>query len=58
MQHALMERLPKYKIPIDLHFVDEIPKKSNFKINRFIVSQLVNNQLLANTSGQKKVPYL
>lgn len=58
MQHALMDRLPKYKIPIDLYFADEIPKKDNFKINRFIISQYINNQLLKNTSGQKKLPYL
>jgi len=58
MQGALSSRLPKYKIPIALYLVDEIPKKNHLKPDRFILSQLVNNKIDTNTSGQKKVPYL
>ncbi len=58
LQATLQDRLPKFKIPIQLHLFDEIPKKNDFKINRFILSQFVNNQLDRNTSGQKKAPYL
>ncbi len=54
MQSALVNVLPKYKIPIALYLVDEIPKKNNFKIDRFILTQHINNQLNMNTSGQKK----
>lgn len=54
MQRALRERLPKYKIPIELHLMEEIPKKNDFKVDRFILSQMVNNQRDKNTSGQKK----
>ena len=42
MQTALTDRLPKYKIPIALHIFDEIPKKNDFKVDRFILSQLIN----------------
>jgi O-succinylbenzoic acid--CoA ligase len=58
MQAALSKHLPKFKIPIELHFFDQIPQKSDFKINRFILSQYINNQSLQNTSVQKKAPYL
>jgi o-succinylbenzoate---CoA ligase len=44
MQRHLRQFLPTYKIPIELHFWKEIPKKSNFKINRFIISQSINNK--------------
>jgi acyl-CoA synthetase (AMP-forming)/AMP-acid ligase II len=57
--HALLkDKLPRYKWPIDLYFVDEIPLKPNGKINRFILSQLVNNKSVTNISGQKKRPPL
>jgi O-succinylbenzoic acid--CoA ligase len=54
MQKALAGRLPKYKIPVALYLVEEIPKKNNFKIDRFILTQLANNEPDKNTSGQKK----
>ncbi len=34
MQTALSKRLPKYKIPIELHIVDEFPRKNDLKIDR------------------------
>lgn len=58
MQSALSNRLPKYKIPIALYLVDALPKKNNLKVDRFVLSQLINNKLHKNTSGQKKPPYL
>ncbi|HSX10638.1 MAG TPA: AMP-binding protein [Chlamydiales bacterium] len=58
MQVALRDRLPKYKIPIALHLVDELPQKNNLKVDRFILSQLINSQHNTNTSGQKNRPYL
>ena len=43
--HAhLSAHLPKYKFPKELHQLPEIPKKSNGKIDRFILSQLINNK--------------
>ena len=58
MQQYLSERLPKFKIPISLFFVTEMPQKDNFKLNRFILSQYINNQLDQEMSGQKKTAYL
>lgn len=58
MRQRLLSKLPKFKIPIALYFIDEIPKKNNLKLNRFFLSQLVNNQIDANISGQKNDPYL
>ncbi|PIS03011.1 MAG: hypothetical protein COT85_03000 [Chlamydiae bacterium CG10_big_fil_rev_8_21_14_0_10_42_34] len=58
LQTILSNTLPKYKIPIALYFVDELPRKNNFKVDRFILSQLINNQLDQNMSGQKKASYL
>lgn len=58
MQTALSNSLPKYKIPIALHLMNELPKRNNFKVDRFILSQLINNKQLTNTSGQKKGQYL
>jgi O-succinylbenzoic acid--CoA ligase len=43
MHDFLRHRLPKFKIPIALYFIEEIPK-TNFKINRFILSQKLKNQ--------------
>ncbi len=48
MQEALKPKLPKYKIPIKLYLVDEIPK-TGLKIDRtalvrFISSQDINNK--------------
>lgn len=58
MQSQLRKRLPKYKIPIALYFIDEMPRKDNFKLNRFILSQYINNQIDRDKSGQKKTAYL
>jgi O-succinylbenzoic acid--CoA ligase len=58
MQDRLSKRLPKYKIPIALLFIDEMPRKDNFKLNRFILSQYINSQLDRKKSGQKKSAYL
>ena len=54
MQSALSVRLPKFKIPIELHLVDEIPKKNNLKPDRIILTQAINGKLDRNTSVQKK----
>jgi O-succinylbenzoic acid--CoA ligase len=58
VQRELSKRLPKYKIPIALYFIDEMPRKNNFKLNRFILSQYINSQLDLKKSGQKKSSYL
>jgi O-succinylbenzoic acid--CoA ligase len=58
LQSQLIKRLPKYKIPIALLFIDEMPRKDNFKLNRFILSQYINTQLDREMSGQKKTAYL
>ncbi len=58
METYLREKLPKYKIPTALFLVDEIPRKDNFKLDRFILSQYINNQLDRDSSGQKKTAYL
>lgn len=58
LQDQLSKRLPKYKIPIALLFIDEMPRKDNFKLNRFILSQYINSQLDREMSGQKKTAYL
>jgi O-succinylbenzoic acid--CoA ligase len=58
MQTVLCNKLPKYKIPIELHLIDELPKRNDFKVDRFILSQHINGQLDRNISGQKKEPYL
>jgi len=58
IQTTLQNRLPKYKIPISFHILDEIPKINGFKINRFILSQIANYQLDEKNSGQKKPAYL
>lgn len=54
MQTVLSDRLPKFKIPIELHLIDEIPKKNSFKADRFILTQVINGKLDRNTSVQKK----
>ncbi len=54
MQSRLKKCLPKFKIPIALYFLDELPKINGFKINRFFLSQFIKNQLDLNMSGQKK----
>jgi O-succinylbenzoic acid--CoA ligase len=54
MQLVLSDRLPKFKIPIKLYLMAEIPQKNDFKPDRFILSQIINNQLNKKTSGQKK----
>lgn len=53
MRSRLEKRLPKFKIPIALFFLDELPKKNNLKLNRFLVAQYIKDQLVLNTSGQK-----
>jgi O-succinylbenzoic acid--CoA ligase len=58
MQTILSDRLPKFKIPIGLYLLDELPKKNDFKIDRFICAQLINGQLDRNMSVQKNEPYL
>lgn len=58
IQTYLSKRLPKYKIPIALYIIDEMPRKDNFKLNRFILSQYINSQLDREISGQKKTAYL
>lgn len=58
LQLHLSKRLPKFKIPIKLYFVDEMPQKNNFKLNRFILSQYIKNQIDQDKSGQKKSAYL
>lgn len=40
MQHALHQRLPKYKIPTALHLIDELPRTHNLKVDRFILSRM------------------
>lgn len=41
MQQALGKRLPKFKIPIALYLVDEMPRNDNFKLNRsFLFKQV------------------
>ncbi len=54
MQSALSNRLPKFKIPIELYLMDEIPKKNDFKVDRINLSQVINSKLDKNISGQKK----
>lgn len=58
MQKHLSERLTKFKIPIALFFIDEMPRKNNFKVDRFILAQYIQGQLDRNASGQKKSAYL
>ncbi len=58
MQRELSKTLPKFKIPVALFFIDEMPQKNNFKLNRFILSQYIEDQLDRNKSGQKKQAYL
>lgn len=41
MRERLTKRLPKFKIPIALYLIDEMPKK-NFKTDRFLLSRLCN----------------
>lgn len=56
MQSRLKECLPKYKIPIALYFLDELPKKNNLKLNRFFLVQYIKNQMDPNRSVQKNSP--
>lgn len=58
MQNHLSERLPKFKIPISLFFLNEMPRKNHFKLDRFILAQYIKDQLDRNASGQKKSAYL
>lgn len=58
MQKRLREYLPKYKIPIALYFIDEMPKKNNLKLNRFFLSQYIKAQLDRNIPGQKNMAAL
>jgi O-succinylbenzoic acid--CoA ligase len=44
MQTILAKVLPKFKIPIALHFIDEIPKQNNLKTDRLFISQLINGK--------------
>lgn len=37
-------KLPKYKIPIEIHFIEKIPQKNNLKIDRLFLSQLINDK--------------
>lgn len=53
MRSRLEKHLPKFKIPIALFFLDELPKKNNLKLNRFLLTQYIKDQLVLNTSGQK-----
>lgn len=54
IQKGLLDYLPKYKIPKEVIFIEEMPQNNNLKRNRFILMQMVNNQLTKNISGQKK----
>lgn len=58
MERRLLENLPKFKVPIALYFLDEFPRKNNLKMNRFLLSQYVQNQIDRNKPGQKKGAYL
>lgn len=62
MVDTLEGSLPKFKIPIMLFLVDEMPRKSNFKLDRFILSQMIQTQLDQDhnffSTGQKKTAYL
>ncbi|MBX7065977.1 MAG: AMP-binding protein [Parachlamydiales bacterium] len=58
MQARLREHLPKFKIPIALYFLDELPKKNNLKLNRFFLAQFIKDQADRNMSVQKNGPYL
>ncbi|EKE07788.1 MAG: O-succinylbenzoic acid-CoA ligase [uncultured bacterium] len=62
MQSFLEERIPKFKVPIRLFFIREMPLLPNDKLDRFILSQLVQLQLDQNKNffqaGQKKTAYL
>lgn len=59
---SLKTRLTSFKIPTQLIFVSEMPTKSNFKLDRFILSQMITAQLDENKkmfkAGQKKTPNL
>lgn len=56
VQAKLAHILPKYKIPISLHFMEKIPQINDLKPDRFILSQIINNKQLSNTAGQKNAP--
>ena len=58
MQTRLMDRLPKFKIPIALYFLDALPKKNNLKLDRFFLSQYIKSQSDPNMSGQKNSGHL
>lgn len=58
IQSRLAEKLPKFKIPIALYFIDDFIKEDNLKLNRFILAQYIKNQLDQNISGQKNAAYL
>lgn len=58
MQERLREYLPKFKIPIALYFLDELPKKNNLKLNRFFLSQFIKDQIDRIKPVQKNGPYL
>lgn len=45
MQSRLREHLPKYKIPIALYFLDELPKKNDLKLNRSLLAQWIKTKL-------------
>lgn len=62
MQTTLKTRLTPFKIPIKLIFVNEMPLKPNFKLDRFILFQTITTQLDKNKkkfkTGQKKTANL
>ena len=62
MRDTLKTRLTTYKIPTKLIFVSHMPLNSNFKLDRFILSQTILTQLDGKKkqfkTGQKKTPNL
>ena len=45
LKEALVERLPKYKIPRIMYFVDDIAKNSMGKVNKSVLKQLYSSKL-------------
>ncbi|MEV0642237.1 amino acid adenylation domain-containing protein [Streptomyces sp. NPDC050619] len=56
LRDALLKRLPEYMVPVRWHFVDEVPKSPNGKIDNRAVETIIRSQMGLPEPGAPAVP--